>query len=266
MKPALALAFAAASLAAQPAAALEECLIEPWKMVELGARSTGVLDTMRIDRGDEVEKGQVVATLHSEIEQASLALAKARADSDVLIDLAAARADYEDVASVRNETLFRRKVISDQQIQEARATHQISKLQVAQAQDEKMIAQLEHRRAEAIADLRVVRSPVAGVVVSTARTEGEYLDNGDHVATIAVIDPLRAEAFLPLDRLPALREGARVKVYPQEPVGGELEGVIDVVDRIVDARSGTIGVRVRVENPEGRTLAGLRCQLDLAPK
>ena len=76
-----------------------------------------------------------------------------------------------------------------------------------------------------------------------------------------MIDPLRVEAFLPLERLPLLMEGAKVKIFPQEPVGGEFDGVIDVVDRVVDARSGTIGIRIRVENPQKLTLAGLRCNL-----
>jgi RND family efflux transporter MFP subunit len=248
-------------LAAGPAVALDECLIEPWKVIQLGARSTGVLETLIIDRGEEVAAGQLVASLNSEIERASLELAEARAENGTLIALASARAEYEDVAAERNESLFKRKIISAQQIEEARATHRIAQLQVVQAEDEQKIARLELKRAQAIYDLKSIRSPIDGIVISTDRTEGEFLDDGDHVATIAMIDPLRVEAFLPLERLPLLEEGARVKIFPQEPVGGEFDGVIDVVDRVVDARSGTIGIRIRVENPEKLTLAGLRCNL-----
>ena len=35
----------------------------------------------------------------------------------------------------------------------------------------------------------------------------------------------------------------------------------DTARLVVDARSGTIGIRIRVENPQKLTLAGLRCNL-----
>lgn len=261
----VALSMLFASLAPAPLAAGEsyECLLEPWKVVRLGARSTGVLERLGVDRGDEVEAGQEVASLNSEVERAALALAEARAASTARIELAEARAELERIALERNETLFRRKVISSQQMDEARASYRIASLQVAEAQDERRLAELEERRARAIFDLKTIRTPISGIVVSVERTAGEYLSEGEPVAVIAQIDPIRAEAFLPLEALALVRPGDRVTVRPRPPVGGVYRGVVDVVDRVVEARSGTVGVRVRIDNPEKRTLAGVRCDLEL---
>ena len=55
-----------------------------------------------------------------------------------------------------------------------------------------------------------------------------------------------------------MREGAKVKVVPQLQELGELEGVVEFVDRVVDARSGSFGVRIRLQNPELKTIAGMR--------
>lgn len=239
-----------------------ECLLEPWKVVRLGARSTGVLEQLLVDRGDELTKGQNVASLNSEVERASVTLAEARANSTVLIELAEARAELVGLSSLRNEALFKRKVISSQQMDEAKAANKIATLQVAGAKYEKMIAGLEHHRVLAIQDLKTIWTPINGIVISTNRTEGEYLSEGDHVATIAQIDPIRAEAFLPLEMLSLVKEGDVVRIYPRDPVGGEFKGVIDVVDRVVDARSGTVGIRVRIDNPEKLTLAGMRCDME----
>ncbi len=239
-----------------------ECLLEPWKVVRLGARSTGVLEQLLVDRGDEVTKGQNVASLNSEVERASAALAEARANSTVQVELAEARAELEGLSSLRNEALFKRKVISSQQMDEAKAANKIATLQVAGAEDGKMMAGLEYQRVLAFYDLKTIRTPIDGIVISTDRTEGEYLSEGEPVATIAQIDPIRAEAFLPLEMLSLVKEGDEVTIYPQDPVGGEFKGVIEVVDRVVDARSGTVGIRVRVDNPEKLTLAGMRCDME----
>ena len=49
---------------------------------------------------------------------------------------------------------------------------------------------------------------------------------------------------------------------PEEPVGGEYRAEIVVVDRVVDAASGTFGVRLTLPNPNNEVLAGLRCRVD----
>ncbi|HEX2138255.1 MAG TPA: efflux RND transporter periplasmic adaptor subunit [Woeseiaceae bacterium] len=247
-----------------PAAAGErhECLIEPWELVRLGARNTGVLEDVSVDRGDEVAKGETIASLSSEVERAAVALAQKKAESTTLIELAQARSEFEKLSIDRNATLFDRNVISPRQMDESKATYRIAELRVAEAQLERELAELEYHRALALHDLKTVRTPISGVVVEINRSEGEYLAEGDHVASIAQIDPVRAEAFLPLEMLGRVKEGDVVRVFPQEPVGRELKGVVDVVDRVVEARSGTIGIRVRVENPEKLTLAGLRCELE----
>jgi len=58
-----------------------DCVIQPFVATELGSSATGILEEFLVDRGDRVKKGMVVARLRSDLEQASLDLAKARAES-----------------------------------------------------------------------------------------------------------------------------------------------------------------------------------------
>jgi membrane fusion protein (multidrug efflux system) len=50
-------------------------------------------------------------------------------------------------------------------------------------------------------------------------------------------------------------------VVLEEPVGSEREGVVSVVDRVIDAASGTFGVRLELPNPNYELPAGLRCRV-----
>lgn len=251
----------ATSVGAQESGRLYECLIQPRKVVQIGSRSTGILETVDVDRGTIVTVGQTIATLNSDIETTSLRLAEERANTTINIELAEARRAFEESTLARVQTLFDRKITSEQEIETARASFEIARLQVSSAEQQKVEAQLDYARAKAVFDLLTIRSPLEGVVMGTSLSPGEYVSETSVIATIAEIDPLYVEAFLPLMMIDQVAVGDKVEVRPQEPVGGSIPGVIDVVDSVVDARSGTIGVRVLVENPDKRTLAGLGCKI-----
>ena len=59
---------------------IHEGLIEPYRSVQLSPAVDGVLEEVRVDRGDMVARNQVLARLESSVELATLDIAKARAE------------------------------------------------------------------------------------------------------------------------------------------------------------------------------------------
>jgi Ethanolamine utilization protein EutJ (predicted chaperonin) len=55
--------------------------------------------------------------------------------------------------------------------------------------------------------------------------------------------------------------GQRALVMPEQPIGGNYRTSVTVVDRVVDAASGTMGVRLELANPKGAIPAGVRCRV-----
>jgi len=51
-------------------------------------------------------------------------------------------------------------------------------------------------------------------------------------------------------------------VLPEIPDGARYTGRVRVIDRLVDAASGTFGVRVELPNPQRRMPAGIRCRAE----
>ena len=49
-----------------------DCMIEPNVMVDLSSPVSGVLDTLTVDKSDEIKKGQLIATLKSEVEEVNV--------------------------------------------------------------------------------------------------------------------------------------------------------------------------------------------------
>jgi len=68
-----------------------DCLLEPRFKIKLATPVAGVLKEVAVDRGDLIRKGDILARLDSGVEQASLALAQARAENDSTIKAREAR-------------------------------------------------------------------------------------------------------------------------------------------------------------------------------
>ena len=64
--------------AAEPVAG--QCLLEPYKTVDLGSPVRGVLSEVLVNRGDIVTKGDIVARIDSRAQRAAVALAVSRAE------------------------------------------------------------------------------------------------------------------------------------------------------------------------------------------
>lgn len=239
----------------------QDCIIQPSRVVKLSSPVSGVLEVVRVDRGDVVRAGEIVAELESRVERAELALAERRIESfRFLIAAAEARRRMREGRLERQRRLLATRTTTEANFEEAEAEFEQAVQELARTRLEEELARTERDRAAARLEQRLIRSPVNGVVIERALNPGEYRNEQAHIVTIASTDPLHVEVFLPAAFYPRLAVGQRATVRPEEAVGGEYEGVVAVVDPVIDAASGTFGVRVRLPNPSDRLPAGLRCE------
>lgn len=120
------------------------------------------------------------------------------------------------------------------------------------------LADLELNRTTAEIALRTLKSPINGVVVERYMHPGEF-PKQERILKLAQIDPLRVEAYAPVALLGKITVGMQAVVKPEDPVKGEFPAKVTVVDRVVDAASGTFGVRLELPNPDLKLPAGLKC-------
>jgi len=91
-------------------------------------------------------------------------------------------------------------------------------------------------------------------------TAGEYVGEKP-IMTIVQIDPLNVEVVVPVSEYGTIRKGMRVEVRPEAPVGGVYTGEVTIVDRVVNAASGSFGVRVELANLNLAIPSGLKCKV-----
>jgi RND family efflux transporter MFP subunit len=250
--------------ATSAAAATEfDCLIDARQTVEIRSSVEAVIESVKVQRGSVVTRGQVLATLESGPERAALALAEGRATNQGDIKLSQARLDITEKKLKRAEELFKQNFISANARDEAHAEFRLASEELLRARENQRLAELEAVRAKEILAMRTIRSPVTGVVVEVMRKPGEFgaISFKDPIMKLAEIDPLYVETVLPASMYGKVKRGQRAIVVPEQPIGGSYETRITVVDPVIDAASGTLGVRMELPNRKGLIPAGVRCKV-----
>lgn len=252
-------------LAALPAARAEDydCLIEARQSLEIRSPVEGVIDSVTVKRGDAVKKGQLLATLASGPERAALELARSRATMEGEIKSAQARVELTRKKYERAEELVKKNFVSASARDEAEAEFRLAAEQLRAAHENRRLAELEVKRAEEVLAQRGIRSPVAGLVVDVVLRPGELTSSNqkDPIARLVEVDPLNVELILPVREHGKFKLGQVARVMPEAPVGGDYAAKVEVVDRMLDAASGTFGVRLRLPNPGNRIPAGVKCRV-----
>ena len=259
----LALALPALSCAAL--AAEFDCLLEPQQVVDLRSPSTGVIERINTERGQFVRAGQVLVSLDSGLEHATLNVARHRATMEGALRSSESRLEFATFKFKRREQLVAENFISVQDRDESATERRLAEAEALDALDNRRLAELEVRRNEEQIRLRSIKSPVNGVVMERNARVGELADPGEQrkpLLRIADISTLHAEAILPAEAYPYIKPGMRATVRAAVPVTVNVQGTVKVVDRVLDAASGTFGVRLEVANPHLDIPAGIPCRVD----
>ena len=242
--------------------ALEElaCIIEPFYSVEIGSSVTGLIDTIHVEWGDFVEAGQILVELESVAERATVQLARAQSEMTEEIDSAKARASLIERRRKRLQKLYELNTLSLDLREEVETEAKVARIELERAYAEQKLAALQLEQALALLDRRVIRSPLSGVVVERMMSPGERVEE-EGILRIAQIDPLRVEVILPSSAFGSIEVGMRASLVPEFPGNTVHVAPVTIVDRVVDAASGTFGVRLELPNPDRDIPVGLQCQV-----
>jgi cobalt-zinc-cadmium efflux system membrane fusion protein len=239
------------------------CVIEPDRSAEVGSAVIGVVETVYVERGDMVQKGQLLAQLRASVERASVGAAQVRAQADADIQAAGANYEFQRQKLARTEELMQKKFVSAQALDQVRAETSIAEQKLAQAREQKRVAREELEFAHAQLGMRQIRAPFAGIVAD------RYVNPGERVEVkpmfrIAKTDPLRVEIIVPAASYGLVQKGVFATVMPELPNAPRVDAKVVLVDRMVDAASNTFRVRAELPNAKGTIPSGLRCKAEIA--
>ncbi len=106
-------------------------------------------------------------------------------------------------------------------------------------------------------DRLTIYAPIGGVVTHLAVREGDYVQTGTPIATIADLSRLWLDMQAYESQLPLLRWGQPVSFTVEAHPGETFEGRVSFIEPMVDERTRTAAVRVAVENSDRRLKPGM---------
>ncbi len=237
----------------------QECIVEPEMTIELSSAIDGVVNHVAVDKSDPVSKGQVLATLESSVEEAEVALARARSNMEEEIEAKRIQLDLSNTKKRRVLALFSKKSIPGFEKDEAEAEAALAELELKRAYSNQKLANLQLNRATANLKLRSVVSPIDGVVVDRYVHPGESVKD-QPLLKLAKIDPMRVEIIANSELFGLIKTGMTAEIIVEGLVETRLQATVSLVDGLVDAASGTFGIRLSVPNHDNKVVGGLKCR------
>src|SRR5438105_6340276 len=197
--------------------------------VTVSSRITGVIETIHVERGAAVTRGQPLCTLElkefdQDVQQAKEQMALAKAELD------------------RAEALTTGGVGSRADLDTRRAQYAVA------------VAAWE--KAKAIRDYAVIRAPFSGVVTEKHARVGQKVIDVQNIPLfkITAFEPLLARIYVPEKELLQVHRGAAVDVLPVNFPQARTTGTIEFISPTVDPASGTFQVVIRVRREASRTV------------
>jgi RND family efflux transporter MFP subunit len=202
-------------------------------------RSNGYVESWKVDIGDNVQAGQLLAEIATpEVDQQ---LAQARAQEEIA-----------KVTADRWRDLVQKNVVSKQEYDQNEKAYEAAKANLQQL--------------EKIQGFQQILAPFAGKIaarnidVGTLVTAGTG-NSGTPLFSLVQSDVLRVYVFAPQENAPSIHEGLAAKIVLQEYPGQEFDGKVTRTAGALDPQSRTMQVEVQVPNREGKLYAGMYGQV-----
>ncbi len=231
-------------------------VVEPVQIVHLMPRVEGVVQTIHVDEGQYVAKGEVLAELDDDIAESSVAVARAMAESESEIRMAETNWQQSQRLVERVKQAHGSGASSDLELDQAvSAAEQAEfRLSLAREQHRQSNAQLQLELTK-LASHRVV-APFDGRILKIACRPGQTVARTEVVLTVASLKSLQADLYIPVHLVAQLQLGHDYELLASAPIDGLVRATLTSIEPQIDPASQTSRCRFRIDNANERFPAG----------
>jgi HlyD family secretion protein len=240
--------------------------VRPREEVNISSQVSGQIVDLRVEEGDRVRKGEVLVQLDPERFRSEVLRLEA------LLRMARVEIEKEQVALRtaesnlrRLEALYAQKIISDDQVEQARLT--VDSGRIALKSRDEQVAQAEADLARARDDLSktTLRAPMEGMVTAVNAKVGEQViigtmnNPGTVILTLSDMSEVLAEVRVDETDVTAVRAGQVVEIRVDAVQDATYPGTVEAIGNAA-IREGTVSrfpVKVKFERPDERLRPGM---------
>jgi len=258
----VALAIAAVFVLTSIADAQIDGFTEPFRRIELASDESGAIAELMVKESQAVSAGEPIARLDTRVQELQLKIATQLASAKSALFAAEETLNKRTAIAEKLKQLKHEGHASNAEIVRSEMELAIAAAKLMTAQEEAVVRQLERERAAVQLERRTIVAPFDGVVARIHSREGEYLSPmRPEIVTLVQIDRLIATFNVPSTQISALRVGQQHNIQTSD--GRTMLGTIMTIGIETDAQSGTIEVKLVIENPMGDYRSGDICTLNI---
>lgn len=209
---------------------LASTTVEALREVEVFAQTTGIIEKLNVEEGDNVSAGDTLVVLDDR--EAGLNLRRAE------ISLSEAKNTLD-----RAREMISKNLISMEEFE----TTQLAYRSAENGLDE---AELAYRYTR-------VTAPISGTITERQVFLGDMISQGKVLFRLADFDPLRARVFIPEKDLRRLRIGQEAILAVESEPGREFPAVVKLISSVIDPSSGTFKVTLEIDRSDGVLRPGM---------
>jgi len=216
----------------------------------VNAKVGGRIEEISKDKGDMVEKGEVLARIEKRDYELALDAAEA--------EFARTQALYKDAEAnfQRVKKLFEGGAIAKSKYDNAEAQFKAAKAAFEAAEANLELAQRNLRETEILA-------PFDGAVVERFVSPGIVVGSDAPLFRVVKLSPIKVVVSVAEEARRFVREGDTAKVTVEGYPGSVFEGEIASINKAVSPLTGTFDVEVLIENKDKRLLPGMLAKVEI---
>lgn len=235
---------------------------EPFRKIDLSSDETGSIAELVVEEAQMVREGDPIARLDSRVQVLQLEIADHLAKTTS--QLVAAEEAFKKRLAI-SEKLKELKLDGHASRSEIIRSHMelsIAKAKLLSAQEQVAVREIERRRAEVQLERRTIVAPFDGVIAKIHSREGEFLSPlRPEVVTLVQVDRLIATFAVPSSQISSFELGREFNIQMSE--GRTVLGTVQSIGVETDAQSGTVEVKLVIENPDLQNRSGEICTLNI---
>lgn len=213
----------------------------------VSARIPGTVGILKVREGDRVRKGQILAQLEAQENQANAAVAAAGIDEARQgVEEARSRKRLADSTFERYNKLFSEQAISRQEFDVKQSEKDLATQGLARADSRLRQAEERSKSASAMTDYTRIIAPIAGIITSRQTDLGATVFPAQPLMTIEDEGSYILELAVPESMAAGVRPGSPVHVALEVP-GGSFETRIAEIVPAVDPLSRTFTAKINLD-------------------
>lgn len=231
------------------------------KTAEVAAIVDQRLVTVHVTEGQQVKKGQLLATLEYGVSRAEYEAAKAIAGDHSGVNIAQIDVNQAQSRFERFKVALASGAGNELELRQAQNELEKAMALLAQEQSQLVRAKKTAETAAARVDAYIVRAPFSGIVTEQHISIGNLAQAGMPIFSIVSPSVLRVELNLPLELYGKLKSGQAYEMTGGVPVSKLIKANLKFVSPTIDSASQSFRCVFEIENKDLSLPAGFPIQL-----